>query len=89
LNDLDGADRTAAAILRELAEPFELGVASVQISASIGIAYYAHDGSGIEALLANADQAMYEAKRQGRNRYCCFHEAAPAADGSTPPPDPA
>jgi PAS domain S-box-containing protein len=65
------------AILRELAQPFALGEASVQLSASIGIAFYPHDGSGVEALLANADQAMYEAKRQGRNRYYCFTPAAP------------
>ena len=39
------------------------------ISTSIGIAMYPNDGKDINALLKNADAAMYEAKDDGRNNY--------------------
>jgi len=39
------------------------------VSTSIGIALYPDDGEDIELLVKNSDIAMYEAKKQGRNRY--------------------
>lgn len=39
------------------------------VSTSIGIALYPDDGEDIEILVKNSDIAMYEAKKQGRNRY--------------------
>jgi diguanylate cyclase (GGDEF)-like protein/PAS domain S-box-containing protein len=59
-------------ILRRLSEPFQLGDNQGHISASIGITLYPDDGSTVEVLLKNADQAMYAAKEQGRNRYNYF-----------------
>ncbi len=59
------------AMLR-LAEPFLLGGQQVHISTSAGITFYPEDATQVEALLKNADQAMYAAKSQGRNRYNVF-----------------
>lgn len=53
----------AEEILQELSVPYRLGALEFQIGASIGITTWPHDGSDIEALVANADMAMYEAKR--------------------------
>ncbi len=39
-----------------------------KVTVSIGVATYPEDGKTAEALLESADQAMYIAKRQGRNR---------------------
>ena len=50
-----------------LVEGQELG-----LSASIGICAYPQDGTNTQALLSNADIAMYRAKEQGRNRMCFY-----------------
>ena len=75
LGELDSAtsiDRVAQAILHELAEPFRLGEELAYISVSIGITFYPQDALEAEQLIKNADQAMYSAKQQGRNRYNFF-----------------
>ena len=75
LNDCSGIERVALDILGRLAEPFLLGGELAYVSGSIGITFYPRDGSDVETLLKNADQAMYEAKREGRNRYSYFTPA--------------
>ncbi len=72
LADPRSVERVVCAILRMLSEPFQLGTEQVYISASIGITFYPNDGVEIDPLLKNADQAMYAAKEQGRNRYRYF-----------------
>jgi diguanylate cyclase (GGDEF)-like protein/PAS domain S-box-containing protein len=52
-----------------MAQPFNLGDIEVNISGSIGIAMYPHDAADERALIKKADQAMYAAKREGRNRF--------------------
>ena len=67
-------------LLHTLSSPFELHRERVFVSASIGVTLCPDDGSEVEALYKNADQAMYEAKGAGRNRFSFFtpalHEAA-------------
>ncbi|MBI5923064.1 MAG: diguanylate cyclase [Betaproteobacteria bacterium] len=70
LGESQSVSRIAQNILQQLARPFQLGSHTCHISGSIGIAIFPNDGSDGESLLKNADQAMYVAKRQGRNRYC-------------------
>ncbi|MEC4718889.1 EAL domain-containing protein [Noviherbaspirillum sp. CPCC 100848] len=72
LSDSRSVERAVGNILRELTEPFQLGAEQVYISASIGITFYPADGRETDTLLKNADQAMYAAKAQGRNRYSYF-----------------
>lgn len=59
---LTAAERLAS----RLSDPIEVDDLSLHISASIGIATYPEDGSGAAGLIANADAAMYQAKREGR-----------------------
>ena len=72
ITDIKGVDKVAQNILNRLAEPFNLGEETSYISASIGITLYPDDASSIEGLLKHADQAMYAAKDQGRNRFHYF-----------------
>lgn len=78
LTDLENAgdvERVAMNILNQLAASFDLGDEKVVISASIGITIYPADSADIEELLKQADQAMYEAKKQGRNRFSYYTPA--------------
>ncbi|GAB6068933.1 hypothetical protein JCM30760_00300 [Thiomicrorhabdus hydrogeniphila] len=47
----------------------------INISASIGVAFYPKDGTNGQELMKNADIAMYEAKKLGKNQYHYFTEA--------------
>jgi len=61
------AKAVAQNILNAIAAPFNLGGFTIQITASIGVSIYSENG-GIDMLIAEADQAMYKAKREGKNR---------------------
>jgi len=58
-----------------LSRPYKLQGKSVNSSPSIGIAIYPQDGLMCDALMKNADSAMYHAKELGRNGYQFFTEA--------------
>ena len=45
------------------------------VTISLGIATYPSDGTDLEELIKRADAAMYEAKRQGRNKVVKFTKA--------------
>ncbi len=66
------AGLVAQKILDALAQPFNLDGQDAFISASIGITLFPNDGDNPEALVMNADTAMYRAKEQGRNIYQFF-----------------
>ncbi|MET0085085.1 MAG: EAL domain-containing protein [Sedimenticola sp.] len=42
------------------------------LTTTIGISLYPMDGKDVTTLLKNADAAMYQAKEQGKNRYCFY-----------------
>jgi len=69
IEDADDVSIVGAKILRSLAQPLSVAEKEVFVSASIGIAMYPRDGDHGEALLRNADVAMYRVKEHGRNSY--------------------
>ena len=68
LDDLGSVNRVVENILPKIAGAYTLGGQIAYLSASIGITLYPEDADNALGLLKNADQAMYEAKRMGRNR---------------------
>jgi len=65
-------DRILGDVLAAMSSLFQLGNEQVFISASIGITMYPGDGTEVETLFKNADQALYVAKGAGRNRFSFF-----------------
>ncbi|MBS1143985.1 MAG: putative methyltransferase CheR [Proteobacteria bacterium] len=75
LNDISSAQDIipiANKILAEVGRPLVVAERTLQSAASIGVTVYPMDGDSIDTLLKNADSAMYEAKKNGRNNYCFF-----------------
>jgi diguanylate cyclase (GGDEF)-like protein len=69
VNDQEEAENQANFLLGQLSRSFVLGSGSVQVGASIGLALqWPHQAQNPAHLLGRADQAMYEAKRKGKNR---------------------
>ncbi len=66
-------------LLQVAAEPVQITGCSLQVSASIGVTIYPQDGSSSEQLIRHADQAMYQAKQAGKNRFHLFDVASDAA----------
>lgn len=61
------AERIRNAIENHAIEAYD---ESVRTTISIGVSSFPEDSSDMEELIENADRALYEAKKQGRNRTC-------------------
>jgi diguanylate cyclase (GGDEF)-like protein/PAS domain S-box-containing protein len=61
-------------VLSSLEEPVAWNGVPMRVTASIGVTFFPQDAQGLgpDQLLRHADQAMYDAKRLGRNRYALF-----------------
>ncbi len=66
--DIATATSIGAKLVAAVRRPFRLGERSVVVSTSIGIAFF-EAGMGPDDLIRRADQAMYSAKRAGRDRF--------------------
>ncbi|MBP3985134.1 EAL domain-containing protein [Pseudoxanthomonas helianthi] len=65
-------ERLAERILGAFADSFRFGKDEFAITASIGVAHAPQDGDRPQALIQNADLAMYDSKRRGRNGWQAF-----------------
>jgi diguanylate cyclase (GGDEF)-like protein/PAS domain S-box-containing protein len=62
-------------LLDSVSVPITINNILLNVSASIGVTVYPHDNVDAEQLLRHADQAMYKAKQEGKNRYHLFDMA--------------
>ncbi len=72
LGSVDDIVPIAKKILSEVRQPVTIAGHTVQTAASIGITVYPMDGDTCEAMLKNADSAMYEARKTGRDSFRFF-----------------
>ena len=77
LEDMDTptqAGVVAQHLLEVFAEPISLAGFDLDVTASIGISVFPDNGGDADALLRQADSAMYAAKEAGRNQYSFYTE---------------
>lgn len=73
LDDEVGACEAVSRLIRIVSEPCTIGTARLKIALSVGVTLYPSGTTDEpDALLRQADQAMYEAKRNGKNRMQFF-----------------
>jgi len=76
LHDLDDVEASLPMLSRLLAaaaEPVKIGELMLNVSASLGVTFYPQmEEVDADQLLRQADQAMYQAKLAGKNRYQIF-----------------
>jgi len=74
LNKYSSSEALAKKIRTAISENSIVNGTEVRITVSIGIAMYPNDGSDAETLITEADIAMYQAKKKGRDRYQLFKD---------------
>lgn len=78
----------AALIVRKILDALSCEVnvenRGLQVSCSIGISVYPRDGDDIKTLIANADIAMYQAKKTGPNNFRFFSSESIAVPPESP-----
>lgn len=71
----EDATQIAKRLIKTLQPEFILESHHLNVTASIGIAVYPHDGIDSSTLLRCADKALYQAKKSGRNNYSTLEQA--------------
>lgn len=74
VSDLTHIEKVATRILTTLSEPIPLQSHNPVVTPSIGIAVFPQDGEDPDALVRNADTAMYVAKAAGRACFRFYNE---------------
>ncbi|MFZ6766819.1 sensor domain-containing protein [Undibacterium sp. Di26W] len=72
MREQDRAEVVAQNLIRAMSTPFQIAGEEIYLSASVGITIYPRDADNLDDLIKHADQAMYAAKDQGRNRFSYF-----------------
>lgn len=70
INEKKNAHTVCQNIIAKVNQPFKLKDELLNITTSLGIAYYQNNEKSLDTLIKQGDQALYLAKRNGRNQYC-------------------
>lgn len=68
----------ATKLIEVVSAPYHVGEVTLRVTTSIGIGVYPDHADSVTELITLADNALYEAKRSGKNRYKVADPAAPA-----------
>lgn len=82
LSSSRNATQVADQLMRSIAEPFRVESHELRVTSSIGISLFPEHGNSLGELVSNADMAMYEAKREGRNT-CRYYQREQLQRSST------
>ncbi|MDQ7003091.1 MAG: sensor domain-containing diguanylate cyclase, partial [Ghiorsea sp.] len=74
LKDLPNIEHITRKLIRKISEPIQFQNHIFQVGASVGIAVYPKHATEIGSLIDQADSAMYQAKRTGKNKFCFAEE---------------
>ncbi|RAU22149.1 histidine kinase [Paramagnetospirillum kuznetsovii] len=75
IDHIEDAAKLAERLIAHVKQPFIIEEHELYITTSIGIGVYPDDGDSVEALIKNADTAMYRAKDLGRNSFQLYTPA--------------
>ena len=67
--DMKTVAQVSRKILSTLSQPFAISGQTLSITTSIGIALFPNHADHLEKLMERADEAMYHAKKTGKNRF--------------------
>lgn len=69
----DAEDMLRRVVLK-CSEPIQVGEYTFEVTVSVGISMYPVDADSLDRLLRNADMAMYQAKKEGKNKIIIFND---------------
>jgi len=72
LDSVEECDQATERLLHAISQPLQSTPEPVSLSASIGVTLFPLDDGDADTLLRHADQAMYQAKQEGKDRYHMF-----------------
>jgi diguanylate cyclase (GGDEF)-like protein len=70
LASYDDAEAVATRVVDTLGRPFSVGDETIRLTGSVGVAVSDRGYASAEQMIQSADQAMYQAKAQGKSRFC-------------------
>ncbi|WP_049630822.1 GGDEF domain-containing protein [Cellvibrio sp. pealriver] len=76
LENTEHANQIAEKILQQCCSPVEINQHHYQLGASIGVSIYPAHGIDLNQLLQQADQAMYDVKKNGKSGFQVFHSSS-------------
>ncbi|HTM43556.1 MAG TPA: diguanylate cyclase [Polyangiaceae bacterium] len=78
LPNKEATEQISQRIIERVNQPIQIGDVEVQVGVSIGFALATSDYENPDALLRDADKAMFQAKAAGKNQYRAFQTEKPA-----------
>jgi len=75
IRDTESAAIIARRLIQAVPATYDCDGHDVSVTTSIGISIFPQDGESADALLKNADSAMYQAKDSGRNNYQFYEKS--------------
>jgi diguanylate cyclase (GGDEF)-like protein len=81
LSHADDVAQLVSKVIQAVSQPYRIQGRDVRITTSVGVSIYPPHGEEGETLMKRADQALYEAKRAGKNDYRIATGCRPLGDG--------